>query len=162
MQTVEDTIAVMLPSGTPEYGAELGVSYDDPVAALNLFSRKLYPQIKNDLKQNYPDVWQRYLSLATKPVGISCEYCCGVGPIGIESNGELRCGCSHNPAIQAVVMWLMQNTDMTDAEVLREALVWKSLWFPKNMVGLGNQVATNGASGDLSALDQLGGMVGGC
>lgn len=158
IKTADDAIKVMIPSGTPSYGAELSISYDDPVTALNFMAKKLYPAIKTDLKKNSPELWQRYLNLATKPVGISCEYCCGVGPVGITAAGELTCGCSHNPAIHALTMYLMKNTKMSDAEILQEALKWKSLWFPKNMVGLALQLA----GGDTSALKNVPGMVGGC
>jgi hypothetical protein len=158
IKTEQDAINIMISQGTPEYGNALGISYDDPVNSLDFLARRLYPQIKNDLQQNNPEIWQRYLNLATKPVGISCEFCCGVGPIGITQNGQLRCGCQHNPAAQAIAMWLMKNTDYSDAEVLREVLKWKSLWFPRNMVSLAIQVAGQ----DISSLQQLPGMVGGC
>jgi hypothetical protein len=154
----QGVINEMIPKGTPPYGKDLGISYDDPVTALNFLSRKLYPAIKQDVQKNKPEVWKRYISLATKPVGISCEYCCGVGPVGIDANGNSRCGCSHNPALQALTLYLMANTDMNDAEVLREVLRWKSLWFPKNMIQLGTQIA----GGDASVLADVPSMVGGC
>jgi len=164
--TVDDAIAVMLPAGTPEYGDAMGVSFDDPVGSLTKLQRA-FPGLQKEMKENHPEAWQRYLNLATKPVGISCEYCCGVGPIGINPDGSSRCGCSHNPAVHSVTMWLMMNTEYADAEVLREVLKWKTAWFPKNMVTLAYQVATQGAptagdAGGASGLDQLGNMVGGC
>ncbi|MCH7493020.1 hypothetical protein IID19_05570 [Patescibacteria group bacterium] len=55
-------------------------------------------------------------------------------------------------------MWLMQNTDYSDAEILREVYRWKTLFFPKNMVDL----ATKISGGDQSVLEELPGMVGGC
>jgi len=160
LQDVKDTqsaINAMMPKGTPEYGQALGVSYDDPLKSLDVLA-KYYYQIKPEIQQNDPAIWQRYLALATKPVGISCEFCCGVGPVGITSSGELRCGCSHNPAVHALTLWLMKNTQYTDAEVLREAMRWKSIWFPKNMVN----IALNIAGGDGSALNSMPSMVGGC
>lgn len=151
----EDAIAMMIPQGTPEYGEAMGISFDDPVNSMNLLA-KSYNAVKQDTKQNYPEVWQRYLNLATKPVGISCEFCCGVGPIGITKSGDLRCGCQHNPAVQTLTMLLMKDTNYDDAEVLREVMKWKSLFFPRDMVELalkasGGKVETN-----------LPGMVGGC
>ncbi len=147
-----------IPQGTPAYGEELGISFDDPVTALNFLARELYPRLNQDLQKNDPETWQRYLNLATKPVGISCEFCCGVGPVGITKDGKSKCGCTHNPGILALTMYLMQNTDMSDAEVLREALKWKTIWFPKDMVGL----AASLSGGDTSALEHVPGMVGGC
>jgi len=152
----QDAINKLVPTGTPEYGQALGVSYDQPVPALQALQR-LYPSIKKEV-QSDPALWQRYLDLATKPVGISCEYCCGVGPVGISSNGELACGCSHNPAIHALTLWLMKNTDMTDAEILQEDLRWKTLWFPRDMIGMAMKIS----GGDSSALNAVPGMVGGC
>jgi hypothetical protein len=157
IKDAQSAINVLVPTGTPEYGQALGVSYDQPVPALNTLQR-LYYTIKTDVQKNNPEIWQRYLNLATKPVGISCEFCCGVGPIGITQAGELRCGCSHNPAIHALTLWLMKNTQMTDTEILQEALRWKSLWFPRDMVGMAMQIA----GGDTSALENVPGMVGGC
>lgn len=154
----QGVINAMIPTGTPDYGKELGVSYDDPVTALQFLAYKLYPAIKQDVQANSPQVWQRYLNLATKPVGISCEYCCGVGPVSIRADGQLSCGCSHAPAIHAITLYLMKNTDLNDAEVLREVLRWKALWFPKNMVELGLKLA----GGDASVLADVPSMVGGC
>ena len=157
IKDAQDAINKLIPTGTPEYGTAMGVSYDKPVDALAALARG-YPALKQDIKTNNPEIWQRYLNLATKPVGISCEYCCGVGPTGITSEGELTCGCSHSPALQAVTLWLMKNTQMTDAEILREVLRWKTLWFPKDMVGLALQIS----GGDTSVLQNVPGMVGGC
>ncbi len=157
IKTQQDAIDILIPTGIPAYGAEMGVSYDDPVAALGLLAKAWRP-LSEAAKTDDPETWQRFLNLATKPVGISCEFCCGVGPIGITASGQSRCGCSHNPGILALTLWLMQNTDMTDAEVLYEALRWKTIWFPRDMVGIGMQLA----GGDTSVLDTIPGMVGGC
>ena len=119
---------------------------------------KWYPSLKTQVQQQNPEVWKRYLNLAARPTGISCEYCCGIGAQGISANGELRCGCAHNPAVQSIAMGLMLNTDYSDAEVLREVMRWKTMFFPKNMVSLALDVAGK----DASALESLPGMVGGC
>lgn len=157
-KTEQEVTNAVLPSGTPEYSGVMGgISFDDPINSLNYLSR-WYDIIKNDVKQNNPKVWQRYLNLAAAPRGISCEFCCGVGPQGIDENGESRCGCQHNPALQAVTLGLMKNTDYSDAEILREVMRWKTLFFPKDMVALGVQVAGQ----DASQLKSLPGMVGGC
>jgi len=151
----QDAIDMMISQGTPDYGNAMGISFEDPVGSMNSLAAA-YNTVKQDIKQNYPDIWERYLNLATKPVGISCEFCCGVGAVGITSSGELRCGCAHNPAIQTLTMLLMKDTNMDDAEVLREALKWKSLWFPRDMVGL----ALKASGGQIET--ELPGMVGGC
>lgn len=152
IKTTQDAVDVIIPTGTPDYGPQLGVSYDDPVGSLSVLAR-----LDRQLQLTGEDQ-QRYLNIITKPVGISCEYCCGVGPIGADANGNSRCGCQHNPALLALTKWLIQNTDYSDAEVIREALRWKALFFPQKMVDLTMSLA----GGDTSALDELPGMVGGC
>jgi hypothetical protein len=154
----QGVIDTMIPKGQPAYGKDLGISYDDPVTALNFLAKKLYPALKQDVQTNKPEVWKRYLDFATKPVGVSCEHCCGVGPVSITAEGRSTCGCAHNPAIHAVVLHLMANTDMTDAEVLREVMYWKALWFPRDMVQLGVSLA----GGDTSVLKDVPSQVGGC
>jgi len=155
IKTQQDAVDILIPKGTPDYGTVLGVSFDDPLKALNLLE-KLYPSIKAGVKADQK-LWNRYINLASKPVGISCEFCCGVGPIGISKNGELSCGCAHNPALHALTLWLIKNTDYSDAEILREVMKWKTLFFPKNMIELGMKAA--GGNIDTGALPE---MVGGC
>ncbi len=158
VKAAEDVVGIMIPAGTPEYGNELGVSYDDPAGSLNFMAKQLWSDMRK-LKNTDPDVWKRYVNLAGKPVGISCEFCCGVGPMGIRPDGEPRCGCQHNPALLGLTLWLMKNRpDMTDAEILKEVLKWKALFYPKNMVQLATQVSGK----SVSELNQLPGMVGGC
>jgi len=155
IKTAQDAVDIIIPKGTPEYGAEMGVSFDEPVKALADLSKAQRPL----LASLTPEEKERFLSIAGKPVGLSCEYCCGVGPIGIDKNGNSACGCQHNPAILAVTMWLIKNRPtMSDAEIIREGLKWKALFFPKDMVNLAMKVA----GGDTSSLKDLPGMVGGC
>ena len=152
IKDAQSAMDVMIPQGMPEYGLAMGVSYDDPVNSMDVLV-KTYRST-----QLSPEQQQRYIALATKPVGISCEHCCGVGPVGITPDGKLRCGCAHMPALHGLTKWLIQNTDYSDAKIVQENLKWKSLFFPKNMVELGLKVA----GGDPSVLKDLPGMVGGC
>ncbi len=157
ISTADDAMAILFPTGTPEYGGELGVSFDDPVGSLETLSR-MYRGLKAEVEQNNPAGFQRFMNLALKPVGISCEFCCGVGAVGIDSKGNSACGCQHNPALLSIALYLSAYTDYTDGEILREVMRWKTLFFPKNMIELGMSVA----GGDTSALNNLPGMVGGC
>ena len=150
-------MGVMFPTGTPDYGKELGVSYDEPIDSLATLAR-MYRGLMAEVQQNNPEGWQRFMNLALKPVGISCEHWCGVGPIGIRKDGSSACGCQHNPALLSVALYLSAYTDYTDGEILREVMKWKTLFFPKKMIELGTSLA----GGDTSALDNLPGMVGGC
>lgn len=151
IKTQQDAVTIMVPTGAPDYGQKAGVSYDDPIKGLS------------NLKIHYSTVQltaseqQRYVSLVTKSVGISCEFCCGAGAVAVDKNGNSICGCQHNPALLGLTKWLIHNTDYTDAEIIREALRWKTLFFPKDMVNLAMQVAGK----DISEIE-LPGMVGGC
>lgn len=154
----KDAINIMIPTGAPEYSEALGsITFDNPVMSMD-YLVKWYYSYKDEIKQNDPEIWQRYLGLATEPRGISCEFCCGIGPVGITKKGDLTCGCKHNPAVQALTLSLMKDTDYSDAEILREVMHWKALWFPRSMVGLALEVAGT----DPSQLKNLPGMVGGC
>jgi len=157
IKTQEDAVAIMFPTGTPDYGEELGVSFDDPIGSLDKLS-KMYRGLKAEVERNNPEGWNRFMNLASKPVGISCEYCCGVGAVGIQKDGSSACGCQHNPALLTIALYLSAYTDYSDGEILREVMKWKTLFFPKNMIELGMTVA----GGDTSALEKLPGMVGGC
>ncbi len=152
--TPEDAIGVMIPSGIPDYGEAMGVSFDDPEGSLATLANAQ----TSLLAGLTPEQKERFIGLALKPVGISCEYCCGLGAVGIREDGSSSCGCQHNPALLSVTMWLMQNTDYSDAEVLREVYRWKTLFFPRDMVDLAVKIS----GGDESVLQDLPGMVGGC
>lgn len=153
----DEVMGVMFPTGTPEYGGELGVSYDEPVESLAVLA-KMYPGLKNEVEKTNPEGFKRFMSLALKPVGISCEYCCGLKAVGVRENGDSACGCQHNPALLTVALYLSAYTDYSDGEILREVMKWKTLFFPKNMIELGASLA----GGDTSSLENLPGMVGGC
>ena len=158
LKSQEEIMGFIIPTGTPEYSNALGgITFDDPVTSMEYLA-KLFPTVKNEVKASNPDKWQRYIDLASKPRGVSCEFCCGIGPIGAEKNGESRCGCQHNPAVLALTLGLLKNTDYTDAQILREVMKWKTMFFPKNMV----EIALNVAGTDPSNLQELPGMVGGC
>ncbi len=157
IKTQEDAMAILFPTGTPDYGEALGVSFDNPIGSLSTLS-KMYPGLKAEVQRDNPEGWKRFMNLASRPLGMSCEFCCGVGTIGIDKNGNSACGCQHNPAMLAVSLYLAAYTDYSDGEILREAMRWKTLFFPQKMIELGMTVA----GGDTSALENLPGMVGGC
>ena len=157
IKTSDDAMAMMLPTGIPDYGAELGVTFDEPVQSLDTLS-KMYKGLKAEVQKNNPEGWKRFMNMASKPLGMSCEYCCGIGTIGIDKNGNSACGCQHNPALLTVGLYLSSNSNYNDGEILREVMKWKTLFFPKDMIQLGMSVAGS----DASSLSDLPGMVGGC
>lgn len=152
--TSADAIAMMVPQGTPSYGEAMGVSFDTPEQSLAVLAKAQRPL----LASLTPEQKARFVNFASQPLGISCEYCCGLQAVGINADGTSLCGCQHNPALLSVTMWLMQNTNYSDAEILREVYRWKSLFFPKDMTELALKIA----GGDTSVLQDLPGMVGGC
>ncbi len=156
-KTQEEVMNILFPTGTPEYGEALGVSFDDPINSLSTLAR-MYRPLKAEVQSKNPEAFQRFVNLASSPKGVSCEFCCGVGPSGVDKSGNLRCGCKHNPAVQTVALYLSAYTDYSDAQILREVMKWKTLFFPRNMIGLGSKIA----GGDASVLQNLPGMVGGC
>lgn len=157
ISTMEDAMAIMFPTGIPEYGEALGVSYDDPVGSLAVLAG-MYRGLKAEVEANDPEAFQQFVDLASNPRGVSCEYCCGVGPIGVDKNGNSRCGCKHNPALLSTALYLSAYTDYNDGEILQEVMKWKTLFFPKNMIEIGLSLG----GGDTSVLEDLPGMVGGC
>jgi len=157
MTSADKAMQVMFPTGTPEYGQDLGVSFDEPVESLATLAR-MYRGLKEEVKKNDPEAFERYVHLASEPYGVSCEYCCGIGPVGADKNGNSRCGCQHNPAALSVALYLSAYSDYSDAEILREVMRWKTLFFPRNMIDLGAKLG----GGDTSVLKDLPGMVGGC
>ena len=156
-QTADEVMGVLFPTGMPAYGEELGVSFDDPVESLATLA-KMFRPLKAEIESKDPEAFQRFVNLASQPKGVSCEYCCGIGPAGADTKGNSRCGCQHNPALLTVTLYLTAYTDYSDAEILREVMKWKTLFFPKNMIDLGTKIA----GGDASVLKDLPGMVGGC
>lgn len=172
--TVQDAIKAVIPTGTPEYGLELGVSFDDPINSLNTLA-KLSTQIPTDSLT--PEEKQRYININTK---ISCEFCCGVSA-NVDSTGRNLCGCSHAHSFSGLSKYLIKNHpgEWTDDEILLELTRWKSLYYPKNMVEKAVAALENGleltpavlndrdllkkvSAGDTTSIGELPTMVGGC
>ncbi|MBI2574269.1 hypothetical protein HYV82_00090 [Candidatus Woesearchaeota archaeon] len=121
---VQNVIDAIIPKGTPAYGEELGVSFDEPVTSLEILAR-----------------------LERKVVGtkISCEFCCGA-PSVIDGSGRNLCGCSHAASFQGLSKYLIKNhpDEWTDEQILAELTKWKALYYPKNMVEKGIAAVENG------------------
>ncbi len=172
--TVQDAIKAVIPTGTPEYGAELSVSFDEPIASLDILS-KLDKQVPTtSLTEGEKS---RYININLK---ISCEFCCGALSV-IDSSGRDACGCAHAVSFRGLSKYLIKNhpNEWTDEEILLELTKWKSLYFPKNMVEKAVAALENGmeltpavlndrdllkkiSAGDTSKIGELPTMVGGC
>lgn len=123
--TLQQIIKEIIPTGTPSYGKEAGVSYDKVEESLVTLIKYHNTILLSDNEK------QRYISIATTPE-TACEFCCGIGERGFGTNeGELACGCSHNIAISGLTKWLIKNTDYTNQKIIDEIHKWKVLFFPK-------------------------------
>ncbi len=171
---VQDAIKAVISTGTPAYGAEIGVSFDDPVNSLNILA-KLDGQIPtNSLTAEEK---ARFINIGTK---ISCEFCCGA-PSVIDSSGRDLCGCAHAASFRGLAKYLIKNhpTEWTDDQILLELTKWKALYYPKNMVEKAVAALQNGLEltpavlndrdllkkvkvGDTTSIGELPSMVGGC
>jgi hypothetical protein len=118
--------ASILPSGSPEYGSKLNVSYDQADKAVNILAR-LEGEIgfQNLTKEEK----SRYIKIATTQ-GTACEFCCGLKTSFGNEEGQRLCGCAHNIAFSGLTMWMIKN-GYKNEEILTEIGRWKALYFPK-------------------------------
>ena len=115
-----------LPFGIPPvYGAELKVSFDDPVAAINVLA-----QYEQDTRPNKltGEKLERYIKIGQST---ACEFCCGATTM-VFPDGSKACGCAHSAAMRGVVAYLLDQygDQATDQQILIEANKWKAVFFP--------------------------------
>ena len=63
----QDLVNNVVPTGTPWYGPQAGVSFDDPITAQNLWAKGRAIQLTPEEEQR----WSRIVNSFT------CDYCCG-------------------------------------------------------------------------------------
>jgi hypothetical protein len=130
----QDAIAIVLAKGVPPiYGTELGVSFDNPVASMDIL-KNFDPTYGSQKIVLQGAELQRYIKIGTVPT-IACEYCCGATTL-IDSKGNAACGCAHSWAMRGVIAYLIKNhgSQYTDEQITQQAMKWKALFFPKQMV----------------------------
>lgn len=153
---VQDAVNTLIPTGTPFYGQEAGVSFDDPITALNNWGKLERSTQLNEEQQ------QRWLKIVNS---YTCDYCCGSPQ---RPTIITRCGCAHAAAWRGIAKWLISKygDKYEDLQILGEMNRWKTLWYPGPSVQrvLAEQQATGGntAGAVAGSLDNLPGMVGGC
>ena len=157
---IQDAINAVIPTGSAGlYGESLGISFDDVTGGLDVLA-KLERSIKvTDLSSAQKE---RFITMATMPY-TACEFCCGIGAAGFgRKDGSIACGCAHNLAFSGLSKYILLNheNEYTNEEIFDHIQKWKALFFPKQMIQRYMQVQE--AGGDMSALDDLPGMVGGC
>ncbi len=116
---VQDLVNNVVPSGTPWYGAEAGVSFDDPIAAQQLWAKGRSIQLDSSQEER----WGRIVNSFT------CDYCCGSPQ---QPTVITRCGCAHAAAAQGMAKWFIQNygDKYSDEEIYGELARWYALWYP--------------------------------
>ena len=161
---VAELAAKLIPTGVPAvYGPELGISFDDPINALNKMAKidgDLYPDGEIKFSDLTPEQQQRYIKVGQS---IACEYCCGATTM-VAKSGKPACGCAHSAAMRGVVKYLLKNheSEYSDEQLLEEAARWKALSFPKETVKKALQLAAQGEDVSNISINSLPSQVGGC
>ena len=116
---VQDLVTNVVPTGTPWYGQEAGVSFDDPIGAQQLWAKGRSLQLSTEEESR----WGRIVNSFT------CDYCCGSPP---NPTIITRCGCAHSAAAQGMARWFVQNygDKYSDEEIYGEMARWYALWYP--------------------------------
>jgi|SRR3989344_3852338 len=151
--TAQIDISKYLPKGIPTvYGAELEVSYDDPINGMDILNQ--YDDLKSGSRGSKAialnaEMQKRYIKITNS---IGCEYCCGAQTL-TSSSGQPACSCAHSGAMRGLTKYLLQNhaNEYTDEQILNELVKWKTLFFPQQMIQ-----KLSGSSGNIPS------MVGGC
>ncbi len=120
---VQDLLNNIVPTGTPWYGQEAQVSFDDPIT-----SQKNWATYRSlELSSQEQERWNRIAN------SFSCDYCCGSpqNPTIIT-----RCGCAHAAAAQGMAKWFIKNygDKYSDEEIYGEMARWYALWYPKGTI----------------------------
>ncbi len=150
----QDALNMLVPTGTPEYGQEAGVSFDDPIAA-----QRTWGAYERSVQLN-AEQQRRY----DKIVGsFTCDYCCGSPQ---RPTIITQCGCAHARGWRGMAKWFIQKygDQVTDEQIMGELSKWKALWYPGPTVQrvLQEQSLSGGESSAPVKLDELPQMVGGC
>ena len=115
----QDLLNNVVPRGTPWYGQEAGVSFDDPITAQKLWAKGRAIQLDATQEER----WERIVNSFT------CDYCCGSpqNPTIIT-----RCGCAHSTATQGMSKWFVKNhgDKYSDEEIYGEMARWYAVWYP--------------------------------
>lgn len=151
---VQDAINAIVPVGTPPYGQQAGVSFDDPITA-----QRVWGSYERSITLS-PEQEARWKNLVSK---FTCDYCCGSPQ---RPTIITHCGCSHARAWRGMAKWFIANfgNQYSDEQIFGEMSRWKALWYPGPTVQriLQEQAAGSGGSAASVSLDNLPGMVGGC
>lgn len=120
---VQDLMNNIIPHGTPWYGEETGVSFDDPIKAQQLWGRAESLQLGSTQEER----WKRIVNSFT------CDYCCGSPQ---RPTIITQCGCAHAAAARGMAKWFIKNhgEKYSDEEIYGEMARWYALWYPKGTI----------------------------
>ena len=115
----QDLVNNIIPTGTPWYGAETGVSFDDPITAQNLWGKARAIELSTEQEAR----WGRIVNSFT------CDYCCGSPQ---QPTIITNCGCAHSFAAQGMARWFIKyyGDKYSDEEIYGEMARWYALWYP--------------------------------
>ncbi len=120
---VQDLLNNVVPTGTPWYGQQAGVSFDDPIGSQNKWATYRSLQLSSTEQER----WSRIANSFT------CDYCCGSpqNPTIIT-----QCGCAHAAAAQGMAKWFVKSygNSYSDEEIYGEMARWYALWYPKGTI----------------------------
>jgi len=150
----QDALNFLVPTGVPEYGQEVGITFDDPIGA-----QKTWAAYDKSI-QLTPEQQKRW----DKIVGsFTCDYCCGSPQ---RPTIITHCGCAHARAWRGMAKWFIVNMGdtVTDEQIMGELSKWKALWYPGPTVKrvVQEQSLASGGTSEPVKLDDLPQMVGGC
>ncbi len=120
---VQDLLNNLVPTGTPFYGTQAGVSFDDPVGAQKAWQKGLGVQLTAAEQER----WNRIVNSFT------CDYCCGSPQ---RPTIITHCGCAHSRAAQGMAKWFIKyyGNSYSDEEIYGEMARWYALWYPKGTI----------------------------
>lgn len=147
----EDAVKLVFMTGVPEvYGQELNVTYDGVQDSIDVL-KQYDPDYGNKKLNLSAEEKQRYIDVVLK---ISCEFCCGAESI-IFKDGSAACGCAHSQAMRGLAAYLIKNhgPQYSNDQILKELAIWKSRYFPKQMVQkMSNQLKSGNYTPDIASL----------
>ena len=116
---VKDLLNNVVPRGTPWYGKDAGISFDDPASALSVLDK--YRGLALDEQSN--ERWSRIV------LSFTCDFCCGSPQ---QPTIIAYCGCAHSRAAQGLSKWLLKyyGDKYSDIEIYGEMGRWYAAWYP--------------------------------
>ncbi len=120
---VQDLLNNIIPTGTPWYGQQAQVTFDDPISAQKRWGT--YERLQLNPAQQ--ERWNKIVNSFT------CDYCCGSPQ---RPTIITRCGCAHAIAARGMARWLVLNygESYADEEIYGEMARWYALWYPKGTI----------------------------